>query len=76
MAATDDSTTVHRSREVDRQAVGHPTSDEAGVRLTGVVTQDLPQRLEPFLMLDAFHSDDPGDYGGGFPSHPHRGSRR
>jgi redox-sensitive bicupin YhaK (pirin superfamily) len=30
-------------------------------------------RFDPFLMLDEFGSNDPGDYIGGFPSHPHRG---
>jgi len=64
---------VRRSREVEREVVGRATSDGAGVRLTRVLTQDLQQRLDPFLMLDAFRSDDPGDYIGGFPSHPHRG---
>ncbi|MCK6547950.1 pirin family protein [Myxococcota bacterium] len=29
--------------------------------------------LDPFLMLDEFHSDDPKDYLAGFPDHPHRG---
>jgi redox-sensitive bicupin YhaK (pirin superfamily) len=31
------------------------------------------QRLDPFLMLDEFRSDDAKDYIAGFPSHPHRG---
>src|ERR1041385_8945943 len=64
---------VRRSREVEREVVGRATSDGAGVRLTRVLTQDLQQRLDPFLMLDAFRSDHPDDYIGGFPSHPHRG---
>jgi redox-sensitive bicupin YhaK (pirin superfamily) len=38
-----------------------------------VLHQPLQQRLDPYLMLDAFGSDNPGDYIGGFPSHPHRG---
>lgn len=29
--------------------------------------------LDPFLLLDEFHSDRPDDYAAGFPSHPHRG---
>jgi redox-sensitive bicupin YhaK (pirin superfamily) len=37
------------------------------------LTQDLQQRLDPFLMLDHFASDDPDDYIAGFPNHPHRG---
>ena len=43
------------------------------MKLTRVLTQDLQQRLDPFLMLDNFASDNPDDYGAGFPSHPHRG---
>ena len=50
-----------------------PTSDGAGVKLTRVLTQPLQRRLDPFLMLDAFGTDDPQDYIGGFPDHPHRG---
>lgn len=30
-------------------------------------------RLDPFLMLDDFHSSNPRDYMAGFPWHPHRG---
>jgi redox-sensitive bicupin YhaK (pirin superfamily) len=33
----------------------------------------MAQRLDPFLMLDAFNNDDPDDYIAGFPNHPHRG---
>ena len=64
---------VNRSREVERQVVGRKTSDGDGVRLTRVLTPDLQRRLDPFLMLDAFGSDDPDEYIGGFPDHPHRG---
>jgi redox-sensitive bicupin YhaK (pirin superfamily) len=38
-----------------------------------VLTQPLQRRLDPFLMLDAFGSDNPDDYIAGFPDHPHRG---
>lgn len=64
---------VNRSRTVERLVVGKETSDGAGVRLTRVLTQDLQHRLDPYLMLDAFGSDDPDDYIAGFPDHPHRG---
>ena len=64
---------VLQPRRVERLITGQPTSDGAGVKLTRVLTQDLQQRLDPFLMLDNFASDDPDDYGGGFPNHPHRG---
>jgi quercetin 2,3-dioxygenase len=64
---------VQRPRSVEQLVVGHPTSDGAGVKLTRVLTQHLQQRLDPFLMLDAFGSDQPDDYIAGFPDHPHRG---
>ena len=64
---------VTRSRTVERLITGQPTSDGAGVTLTRVLTHDLQRRLDPFLMLDAFGSDDPDDYIAGFPDHPHRG---
>jgi quercetin 2,3-dioxygenase len=65
--------TLTRPRTVERLVQGQATSDGAGVRLTRVLTQDLQRRLDPFLMLDAFRTDNPGDYIGGFPDHPHRG---
>jgi redox-sensitive bicupin YhaK (pirin superfamily) len=67
------STTLARPRRVERLVVGKPTSDGAGVKLTRVLTHDLQYRLDPFLMLDAFASDEAGDYIAGFPDHPHRG---
>jgi quercetin 2,3-dioxygenase len=60
-------------RPVERLIQGQATSDGAGVRLTRLLTQDLQRRLDPFLMLDLFGTDNPGDYIGGFPDHPHRG---
>ena len=64
---------VRQSRRIERQVAGKPTSDGAGVKLTRVLTQPLQRRLDPFLMLDAFGSDNPDDYIAGFPDHPHRG---
>jgi redox-sensitive bicupin YhaK (pirin superfamily) len=60
-------------RTVERLVAGKATSDGAGVKLTRVLTQDLQRRLDPFLMLDAFRNENPEDYIGGFPNHPHRG---
>lgn len=65
--------TLPRPRSVERVITGQATSDGAGVKLTRVLTQNLQRRLDPFLMLDAFGTDNPGDYIGGFPDHPHRG---
>jgi redox-sensitive bicupin YhaK (pirin superfamily) len=39
-------------------------------RLIG--TQEL-DNIDPFLLLDAFQTENPDDYIAGFPSHPHRG---
>ncbi len=64
---------VARPRSVERLVAGMATSDGAGVKLTRVLTQPLQRRLDPFLMLDAFGTDNPDDYIGGFPDHPHRG---
>ncbi len=64
---------VTRSRTVEGLVAGQATSDGAGVKLTRVLTHHLQRRLDPFLMLDAFGSDDPDDYIAGFPDHPHRG---
>jgi quercetin 2,3-dioxygenase len=61
------------SRSVERLVAGRATSDGAGVKLVRVLTSDLQRRLDPFLMLDAFGTENPGDYIGGFPDHPHRG---
>jgi len=49
------------------------TSDGAGVSLRRSLGQSQSTRVDPFLMLDEFSSDDPDDYIAGFPSHPHRG---
>lgn len=60
-------------RQVQQLVQGVATSDGAGVKLTRVLTQSLQKRLDPFLMLDAFRNENPDDYIGGFPNHPHRG---
>lgn len=49
------------------------TSDGAGVRLRRSLGQRQDLRLDPFLMLDEFGTDNPDDYIAGFPAHPHRG---
>src|SRR5215216_166208 len=70
---TTEATSRRPARRVERVVAGQATSDGAGVKLTRVLTQPLQHRLDPFLMLDAFGTDNPGDYIGGFPDHPHRG---
>lgn len=66
-------TTLRQSRGIERLVTGIATSDGAGVKLTRVLSGKLQHRLDPYLMLDAFGSDDPDDYIAGFPDHPHRG---
>ncbi|HWX02670.1 pirin family protein [Collimonas sp.] len=61
------------NRQLERLVTGINTQDGAGVSLVRVLTNDLQRRLDPFLMLDNFHSDKPEDYLAGFPDHPHRG---
>ncbi len=48
-------------------------SDGAGVKLRRSLGGSSQQRLDPFLMLDEFGTDNPDDYIAGFPPHPHRG---
>ena len=60
-------------RYVSRVIRGMPATDGAGVELTRVIGQPALPMLDPFLLLDAFRSDSPGDYIAGFPPHPHRG---
>jgi redox-sensitive bicupin YhaK (pirin superfamily) len=64
---------VMRPRAVEQIVNGQATSDGAGVKLTRVLMQQFQRRLDPFLMLDAFATDNPDDYIAGFPDHPHRG---
>ena len=64
---------VRQGREVERIVHGQPVMDGAGVKINRVLTQPLQRRLDPFLMLDAFGSEQANDYIAGFPSHPHRG---
>jgi len=61
------------SRHLRQVIPGMPTSDGAGVKLSRSIGAQPGLRFDPFLMLDEFYSDRPGDYLAGFPSHPHRG---
>lgn len=61
------------SRSIAQLVPAIDTQDGAGVRLRRALGAQPGARLDPLLMLDAFSSDDPGDYIAGFPAHPHRG---
>ena len=60
-------------RPIARLARGMPASEGAGVRINRLIGTPELRTLDPFLMLDYFDSDRPGDYLAGFPDHPHRG---
>jgi len=60
-------------RRLARVISGVAASDGAGVNLTRMIGTPEIDMLDPFLMLDVLHSDDPNDYIAGFPPHPHRG---
>ena len=61
------------ARSVTRVVPGTRTMEGAGVRLTRTLGSRALDRLDPFLLLDDIHSQDPRDYQAGFPTHPHRG---
>ncbi|MBL8921889.1 MAG: pirin family protein [Myxococcaceae bacterium] len=60
-------------RDVSRVLAALPTSDGAGVRLNRALGHRDLSVLDPFLLLDEFHTENPNDYLAGFPEHPHRG---
>ncbi|MCX7734099.1 MAG: pirin family protein [bacterium] len=60
-------------REVQDVFSGMEVVDGAGVKLKRYIGSPYLNRLDPFLLLDEFRSDDPKDYIAGFPPHPHRG---
>ncbi|HEC00887.1 MAG TPA: pirin family protein [Sphingomonadales bacterium] len=61
------------SRKIVKISPGLAASDGAGVKLTRYIGAPDIDMLDPFLLLDRFASDNPDDYLGGFPEHPHRG---
>ncbi|VAV91868.1 Pirin [hydrothermal vent metagenome] len=61
------------SRKIIKICPGLAASDGAGVKLIRLIGSPELDMLDPFLLFDNFESDDPDDYIGGFPSHPHRG---
>ena len=60
-------------RSIEKIIRGQDTSDGAGVKLKRILGSPELNMLDPFLLLDEFKNDDPDDYAGGFPDHPHRG---
>lgn len=62
-----------QNRPIVFKTKGFAASDGAGVNLRRMIGTPELDMLDPFLMLDWFHSDEPDDYLAGFPDHPHRG---
>jgi hypothetical protein len=60
-------------RRIDRILKGKPTLEGAGVKLKRAFGPQEVPLLDPFLLFDDFHSNNPDDYVAGFPWHPHRG---
>ncbi len=61
------------NRNIDKILKSKPTIEGAGVHLKRAFGYYEVPLLDPFLLLDDFHSDNPADYIAGFPWHPHRG---
>lgn len=60
-------------RNIKKILKSKPTIEGAGVHLKRAFGFYHAPLLDPFLLLDDFHSDHPNDYLRGFPWHPHRG---
>ena len=60
-------------RTVQQLIPARQVSDGAGVKIKRSLGLSQQLRLDPFLMLDCFGSDQASDYIAGFPAHPHRG---
>lgn len=60
-------------RSIKKILKSKPTIEGAGVHLKRAFGFHEVPELDPFLLLDDFHSGRPDDYIRGFPWHPHRG---
>jgi quercetin 2,3-dioxygenase len=60
-------------RPVKRIVHATPAIEGAGVKLQRAFGFGDTGEFDPFLLLDDFRNDRPGDYLAGFPWHPHRG---
>ncbi len=62
-----------KERKIRQILPAQQVSDGAGVKILRSLGLQPQLRLDPFLMLDCFGSDQAADYLAGFPAHPHRG---
>ncbi len=61
------------TRNIEQIVRASTVSEGAGVTVHRTIGTPALRRLDPFLMLDQFRSDNPDEYIAGFPDHPHRG---
>ncbi|MCD4805985.1 MAG: pirin family protein [Methanococcoides sp.] len=61
------------TRSINKIIKSRPTIEGAGVHLKRAFGFSQVPQLDPFLLLDDFHSNDPNEFLMGFPWHPHRG---
>jgi hypothetical protein len=61
------------TRNIESVFESRPTLEGAGVHLRRAFGHAELPRLDPFLLLDDFRSENPLEYIAGFPWHPHRG---
>jgi redox-sensitive bicupin YhaK (pirin superfamily) len=64
---------MNSDRRIRKIWKSRPTIEGAGVHLKRAFGNFEVPLLDPFLLLDDFHSDHPNHYLKGFPWHPHRG---
>lgn len=64
---------MKKIRTVKAQVSSVALQEGAGVKVYRSIGTSALKNLDPFLLLDFFCSDNPDDYIGGFPDHPHRG---
>jgi redox-sensitive bicupin YhaK (pirin superfamily) len=64
---------MSNSRKIKKLLKSKPTIEGAGVHLKRAFGFYQAPLLDPFLLLDDFHSSNPDHYIRGFPWHPHRG---
>jgi redox-sensitive bicupin YhaK (pirin superfamily) len=60
-------------RPIKQIVKAQPTMEGAGVHLRRAFGFGKTEDFDPFLLLDDFRNDVPGQYLAGFPWHPHRG---
>lgn len=64
---------MNMTRRIKKVMRSVPTIEGAGVHLKRAFGNSQVPLLDPFLLLDDFHSNNPAHYYKGFPWHPHRG---